>query len=140
MKNRQNNFLSAAGQVLKVAGVGLAASVLLGLPVSCGTTEKIVYVEGGPGTEGGTGSEGDSGSGGGLDDWLPSSVVGKACEDSYECAVGLICLMGAEGPAHGYCTRECEPETSGDCQDVDELAVCLSASDGNNYCHDTTNQ
>lgn len=78
------------------------------------------------GTTGTAGSVGTGGVGGAVG----FADIGKSCNTNGDCASGLTCLtatgtsiVGAEGPANGYCSKTCNADT--DCGGV---GICLNVS------------
>jgi hypothetical protein len=88
------------------------------------------------GTVGAAGTVGTGGAGGAVG----FADIGKSCNTNGDCASGLTCLtaggtsiVGAEGPANGYCSKMCSADT--DCGGV---GTCLNVSAANatavGYC------
>jgi hypothetical protein len=75
---------------------------------------------------GGSGSGGAAASGGGGSSGTPLGKIGKPCETSADCPMGLTCHEDTDYIAHLQCTVRCESETT--CEEVEPGSFCIGAN------------
>jgi hypothetical protein len=127
------------------AGCGSTASTGDGAATGAGGRADggLTSTDGSSGGHGGHGAGGTNGVVGGASGTTTFADIGKACTADTDCTGGLACLtaggkiiVGAEGPANGYCSKPCGTDadcgTTGLCLDVSATSATMVG-----YCFQT---